>query len=118
MESAMTAKSCPLVPLIPRSTLLIGLAFWTAYWVRAGWQHLQAESVVAQQGFGGDGVQMWELFDLQMVGAYPLLRWLPGAVLLLGGWLYLRRRAAAGARRTDDSAGAGVSTPEGSYGQA
>jgi hypothetical protein len=92
MEKAMRSISCPLVPQLPRSTLLFGLAIWTAYWLRAGWTHMQAESIVVQNGFGGDGIQMWELFDLQMVAAHPLLRWLPGAVVLFGGWLWLRRR--------------------------
>jgi hypothetical protein len=52
----MNARSCPLVPLLPRSTLLAGFAMWTAYRLRAGWAHMQAESVVVQQGFGGDSV--------------------------------------------------------------
>jgi hypothetical protein len=105
----MNAKSCPLVPLLPRSTLLAGLALWTAYWLHYGWGHLKAESVVVQQGFGGDGIQMWELFDLQMVAAHCLLRWAPGALLLFGGWYWLRRRerrdrdAAAGSTDTDAS---------------
>jgi hypothetical protein len=111
----MMPKSCPLVPLVPRSTLLVGLALWTAYWVRAGWAHLQAESVVVQQGFGGDGVQMWELFDLQMIAAYPLLRWLPGAVALVGGWLFLRARE-KGRYRLDVTAGG--DTAEESLGRA
>jgi hypothetical protein len=75
-----------------RSWLAVLLGVWTAYWLAAGRAHMRAESVVVQNGFGGDGVQMWELFDLQMVALYPLLRWLPVAALLLGGWFWVRRR--------------------------
>jgi hypothetical protein len=92
----MSARSCPLVPLVPRSTLLIGLVLWTAYWLRYGWAHLQAESIVMQQGFGGDGVQMWELFDLQMVALHCVMRWAPGAAVLFGTWYWLRRRERRG----------------------
>jgi hypothetical protein len=100
----MNARSCPLVPLLPRSTLLAGFAIWTAYWLRAGWAHMEAESVVVQHGFGGDGVQMWELFDLHMVAAHCLLRWAPGAIVLFGGWYWLRRRE----RRVREAAAAAV----------
>jgi hypothetical protein len=88
----MTARSCPLVPLLPRSTLLVGLVLWTAYWLQAGWAYMQEHSIAVQTRFGGDGMQMWEFFDVQMVAAYPFLRWAPGAIVLLGAWAWLRRR--------------------------
>jgi hypothetical protein len=107
----MNARSCPLVPLLPRSTLLAGFAIWTAYWLRAGWAHMRAESVVVQQGFGGDGVQMWELLDLHMVAAHCLLRWAPGAIVLFSGWYWLRareRRVREAAAAPDDTEGRGT----------
>jgi hypothetical protein len=77
--------------------LLLTLVAWTAYWAHYGWGHMLAESIVAREGFGGDGIQLWELFNLQMAFMHCVVRWAPGALLLLGGFLYLRRRATAAA---------------------
>jgi hypothetical protein len=72
--------------------LLVALAGWTGYWAVTGYAFLQQESIVMQQGFGDDGIQLWELFNIQMLAAHYVVRWLPGALLLLGG-VYLVRRA-------------------------
>jgi hypothetical protein len=85
------------------AALLLAFAAWTAFWAHYAWGHLFTESIVAREGFGGDGVQMWELFNLQMALAHCLVRWAPGAAVLLGGWFYSRRRgrpASAARRRT------------------
>lgn len=90
----MRLVSCPLMRAAPsaRVVLLTLLVLWTAWWVPQGWAHLQAESLVVQNGFGGDGVQMWEIFDLKMTVAYTVVRWLPGAVVLAGAWWWVGRR--------------------------
>jgi hypothetical protein len=64
-----------------RRTVLLGLAAWTIYWLVSGWAYMQEHSIVVQQGFGGDGIQMWEIFNLKMVAAHHAIRWAAGAVL-------------------------------------
>jgi hypothetical protein len=80
---------------ILQGALIVALSVWTVYWLRSGHAYLHEHSIVMQQGFGGDGVQMWEIFNIKMVAAHQALRWLagfaPGALLLV----LLRRRRAA-----------------------
>lgn len=67
------------------------LVVWTAHWLVAGWAYLQEHSIVVQQGFGPDGIQMWEIFNIKMVAAHHAIRWGAGAVAA-GIALYLLRR--------------------------
>jgi hypothetical protein len=109
VEFVMKRNACPLVQAGPSVGVMLAtlLVLWTAYWLPSGWAHLKAESLVVQNGFGGDGVQMWELFDLKMTVAYTVVRWLPGVVMIGGVWWWLRRRrrsageAAAGSGASD-----------------
>jgi hypothetical protein len=103
----MMLKSCPLLRAAPapRAFFLTLFAAWTAWWVPRGWAHMKAESLVVQNGFGGDGVQLWEIFDLKMTVAYTVVRWLPGAVLLVGAWWWVGRRR-AGTEAVEDGGSA------------
>jgi hypothetical protein len=53
---------------------------WTAYWLISGRAYLYEHSLVMQQGLGGDGLQMWEIFDVKMVAAHHAIRWAAGAL--------------------------------------
>ncbi|HSJ26472.1 MAG TPA: hypothetical protein VK929_17465 [Longimicrobiales bacterium] len=67
------------------------LVIWTAHWLVDGWAYLQTHSIVVQQGFGADGIQMWEVFNIKMVAAHHAIRWGVGAAA--GGLaLYMLRR--------------------------
>jgi hypothetical protein len=68
---------------ILRGMLVTVLLAWSGYWLVDGYHYMHEHSVVMQQGFGSDGIQMWEIFNLKMAAAHHFLRWLPGAVLLL-----------------------------------
>jgi hypothetical protein len=72
------------------------LVLWTAFWVVDGWAYLQQHSIVVQQGFGADGIQLWEVFNIKMIAAHHAVRWLGGIAVALTG-LYLFERN--GARR-------------------
>lgn len=58
----------------------MGLMGWTIYWLVSGRAYLYEHSLVMQQGLGGDGLQMWEIFDVKMVAAHHAVRWAAGAV--------------------------------------
>jgi hypothetical protein len=70
------------------------VVIWTFYWIVDGWAYLQQHSIVVQQGFGGDGIQMWEIFDIQMVASHHAVRWLGGVLAAVAG-LYLLRSDSA-----------------------
>ena len=82
---------------ILRGILVTVLLAWSGFWLVDGYHYMHEHSVVMQQGFGSDGIQMWEIFNLKMVAGHHFLRWLAGAVLLLPMFLLLRgRRRVAG----------------------
>jgi hypothetical protein len=84
--------------MILRGLLVVALLGWTGYWLVNGHAYMGAHSIVMQQGFGSDGIQMWEIFNLKMVAAHCFLRWLAGAALIATGFLLigrLRRRVLA-----------------------
>jgi hypothetical protein len=81
----------------------LALAVWTGYWIVNGRAYLYEHSIVMQQGFGGDGVQLWEIFNVKMVAAHHAIRWGAGVVvaaLMLG--LLRRRTQEASAVSGDD----------------
>lgn len=77
---------------VMRGMVVTILLAWSAYWLVDGYRYLHEHSIVMQQGFGGDGIQMWEVFNLKMIAAHHFLRWLVGPVLLLPVILLLRHR--------------------------
>jgi hypothetical protein len=77
---------------ILRGLLVTVLLVWTGYWLVDGYHYMHEHSIVMQQGFGSDGIQMWEVFNLKMVAAHHFLRWLAGAVLLLPLFRLVGRR--------------------------
>jgi hypothetical protein len=81
-----------------RGMLVTVLLAWSAYWLVSGYHYMHEHSIVMKQGFGSDGIQMWEIFNLKMAAAHHFLRWLPGAVLLVAMMLLTRgrRRRVAG----------------------
>jgi hypothetical protein len=64
-----------------RRILYLGITLWTAYWLVTGWAYMQEHSIVVQQGFGADGIQMWEVFNIKMVAAHHAIRWAAGLVV-------------------------------------
>jgi hypothetical protein len=78
--------------MILRGLLVVALLGWTGYWLVNGHAYMGAHSIVMQQGFGSDGIQMWEVFNLKMVAAHHFLRWLAGTVLLLPLFRLVGRR--------------------------
>lgn len=66
-----------------RGAIKGALLVWTVHWAIATWAYLQEHSIVVQQGFGGDGIQMWEVFNIKMIAAHTLIRWLGGVVVML-----------------------------------
>jgi hypothetical protein len=90
-----------------RATIGAGLVFWTAYWLISGGAYLFEHSLVMQQGLGGDGLQMWEVFDVKMVAAHPALRWAAGVVPALLLLRALRPRADRAAEHGLAAAAAG-----------
>lgn len=76
-----------------RGAIKGALLVWTVHWAVATWAYLQQHSIVVQQGFGGDGIQMWEVFNIQMIAAHTLVRWLGGVVIMLLMLRFLRQRA-------------------------
>lgn len=91
-----------------RQAAFAAVLFWTVYWTIAGWEYLQLHSIVVQQGFGGDGVQLWEIFNIKMVAAHQAIRW-AGGVVALGAvvWLLERPRARRAVRRAGSRVAAG-----------
>jgi hypothetical protein len=88
------------------------LVVWTAWWLIDGWAYLQAHSSVVQHGFGGDGVQLWEVFNIKMVAAHHAIRWLGGVLPALGVLYLLQRRTARGtAASAAEAPGNAVSAP-------
>jgi hypothetical protein len=87
---------------VMRGAVLGLLAVWTVHWFVDGWAYLQEHSIVVQQGFGSDGVQLWEVFNIKMVAAHHAVRWLAGVAVGLVALHLLRRRApGAGAAGSD-----------------
>jgi hypothetical protein len=89
-----------------RGAIYAGLVVWTAYWLVSGRAYMYEHSIVMQQGFGADGIQMWEIFNLKMVAAHHAVRWFGGAVVAAIG-LYLLRRPATGPAAATDTGVAG-----------
>jgi hypothetical protein len=79
-----------------RAAVILAAAAWTIYWLVSGWAYLQAHSIVVQQGFGADGIQLWEIFNIKMVAAHHAVRWMGGLLPLLGVLYLLQRRSARG----------------------
>jgi hypothetical protein len=76
-----------------RAVVILAAAAWTIYWLVAGWAYLQEHSIVVQQGFGGDGIQLWEVFNIKMVAAHHAVRWMAGLLPMLGSLWLLQRRS-------------------------
>jgi hypothetical protein len=77
---------------ILRGLLVMVLLSWSGYWLVDGYHYMHEHSVVMQQGFGSDGIQMWEVFNLKMIAAHHFLRWVAGAVLIVPMFLLIGRR--------------------------
>jgi hypothetical protein len=91
-----------------QGALAVAMVVWTVIWFRSGYAYLGEHSLVMQQGFGGDGIQMWEIFDIKMVALHPGLRWLGGLLPAAFALVLLKRRE----RRVRSASGAGAMEAE------